>query len=157
MLFRTGQKRPSLYRSLFFSSGRRHTRCALVTGVQTCALPIFVGQGRWELKTKVDSYDVRTVKKQLFDNNRRKTGTEDWLGVSAVIHTQLIISARDGSEATMIFEENADGDGLSHHDTGLSFAHDIAVHFTETATLKSSSHNLHGTSNVSENRESVSG
>src|SRR3546814_4589047 len=24
----------------FFSSKRRHTRCALVTGVQTCALPI---------------------------------------------------------------------------------------------------------------------
>src|SRR3546814_3246065 len=27
----------------FFSSRRRHTRCALVTGVQTCALPIW----RW--------------------------------------------------------------------------------------------------------------
>src|SRR3546814_2693630 len=26
----------------FFSSRRRHTRCALVTGVQTCALPICV-------------------------------------------------------------------------------------------------------------------
>src|SRR3546814_3261701 len=25
----------------FYSSRRRHTRCALVTGVQTCALPIF--------------------------------------------------------------------------------------------------------------------
>src|SRR3546814_9090130 len=28
---------------VFFSSRRRHTRCALVTGVQTCALPIFFG------------------------------------------------------------------------------------------------------------------
>src|SRR3546814_20045831 len=27
-------------RVFFFSSRRRHTRCALVTGVQTCALPI---------------------------------------------------------------------------------------------------------------------
>src|SRR3546814_8517836 len=27
----------------FFSSRRRHTRCALVTGVQTCALPICFG------------------------------------------------------------------------------------------------------------------
>src|SRR3546814_5647436 len=27
----------------FFSSRRRHTRCALVTGVQTCALPICSG------------------------------------------------------------------------------------------------------------------
>src|SRR3546814_4053129 len=26
---------------LFFSRGRRHTMCALVTGVQTCALPIY--------------------------------------------------------------------------------------------------------------------
>src|SRR3546814_19968065 len=37
----------------FFSSRRRHTRCALVTGVQTCALPIsstppnsLLGEGR---------------------------------------------------------------------------------------------------------------
>src|SRR3546814_8154749 len=27
----------------FFSIRRRHTRCALVTGVQTCALPIYPG------------------------------------------------------------------------------------------------------------------
>src|SRR3546814_4889678 len=41
----------------FFSSRRRHTRCALVTGVQTCALPIsenparFSGQppGAWRV------------------------------------------------------------------------------------------------------------
>src|SRR3546814_7046347 len=40
----------SVYRCLvvscamfFFSSRRRHTRCALVTGVQTCALPISRG------------------------------------------------------------------------------------------------------------------
>src|SRR3546814_1503270 len=29
----------------FFSSRRRHTRCALVTGVQTCALPILMVEG----------------------------------------------------------------------------------------------------------------
>src|SRR3546814_2587142 len=27
----------------YFSIRRRHTRCALVTGVQTCALPIWIG------------------------------------------------------------------------------------------------------------------
>src|SRR3546814_2328325 len=38
----------------FFSSRRRHTRCALVTGVQTCALPISRAEmmgsrrGSWE-------------------------------------------------------------------------------------------------------------
>src|SRR3546814_8117805 len=30
-----------LCRTFCFSSRMRHTRCALVTGVQTCALPIF--------------------------------------------------------------------------------------------------------------------
>src|SRR3546814_1886483 len=29
-----------------FSSRRRHTRCALVTGVQTCALPIYAEMAR---------------------------------------------------------------------------------------------------------------
>src|SRR3546814_869150 len=35
---------------VFFSSRRRHTRCALVTGVQTCALPICgrdIGDAPW--------------------------------------------------------------------------------------------------------------
>src|SRR3546814_17078301 len=37
----------------FFSSRRRHTRCALVTGVQTCALPIFAaGRGGHPLRTE---------------------------------------------------------------------------------------------------------
>src|SRR3546814_9840817 len=35
--------------SFFFSSRRRHTRCALVTGVQTCALPIYDGASAWAL------------------------------------------------------------------------------------------------------------
>src|SRR3546814_3630517 len=39
--------------SFFFSSRRRHTRCALVTGVQTCALPIL---NEFELKIKGADY-----------------------------------------------------------------------------------------------------
>src|SRR3546814_15306383 len=35
----------------FFSSRRRHTRCALVTGVQTCALPI-VPEAAFRIVTK---------------------------------------------------------------------------------------------------------
>src|SRR3546814_6545717 len=34
------------YVFFFFSSRRRHTRCALVTGVQTCALPISPPNGQ---------------------------------------------------------------------------------------------------------------
>src|SRR3546814_6874487 len=35
-----GSPRIIFFTLFFFSSRRRHTRCALVTGVQTCALPI---------------------------------------------------------------------------------------------------------------------
>src|SRR3546814_1257854 len=34
--------------SFFFSSRRRHTRCALVTGVQTCALPISIQENAYQ-------------------------------------------------------------------------------------------------------------
>src|SRR3546814_5859853 len=37
----------------FFSSRRRHTRCALVTGVQTCALPIYLVVGELGLDGRV--------------------------------------------------------------------------------------------------------
>src|SRR3546814_3445279 len=46
----------------FFSSRRRHTRCALVTGVQTCALPIFAtadGDGRFLLNQVETLYSIR--------------------------------------------------------------------------------------------------
>src|SRR3546814_9996089 len=38
----------------FFSSRRRHTRCALVTGVQTCALPTFL----FNLEVQVETEDA---------------------------------------------------------------------------------------------------
>src|SRR3546814_6791930 len=43
----------------FFSSRRRHTRCALVTGVQTCALPIF---GHLDRKRAGDDGDGRPAR-----------------------------------------------------------------------------------------------
>src|SRR3546814_2326709 len=55
--------------SFFFSSRRRHTRCALVTGVQTCALPICLVKGAyWDTEIKraqvdgVEGYPVFTRK-----------------------------------------------------------------------------------------------
>src|SRR3546814_18846197 len=42
-----------IYYMFFFSSRRRHTRCALVTGVQTCALPIFIWPMRIERQLKL--------------------------------------------------------------------------------------------------------
>src|SRR3546814_3765464 len=50
----------------FLSSRRRHTRCALVTGVQTCALPISLaieatGQHRWHAGIVLHSAAAETV------------------------------------------------------------------------------------------------
>src|SRR3546814_19620090 len=41
----------------FFSSRRRHTRCALVTGVQTCALPIWLPRGPRRLLCRAGGVD----------------------------------------------------------------------------------------------------
>src|SRR3546814_9754785 len=47
----------------FFSSRRRHTRCALVTGVQTCALPISCmtkpKESLEDLRREIDTIDTR--------------------------------------------------------------------------------------------------
>src|SRR3546814_1402025 len=42
----------------FFSSRRRHTRCALVTGVQTCALPISVNGVQQPLQPNITDSDT---------------------------------------------------------------------------------------------------
>src|SRR3546814_7212627 len=51
----------------FFSSRRRHTRCALVTGVQTCALPIFSSQAQYDqavLAVQTAKQSIQTARQQ---------------------------------------------------------------------------------------------
>src|SRR3546814_6793973 len=67
----------------FFSSRRRHTRCALVTGVQTCALPISATRS---LCGKVDAVFVnndntalsafKSVVKEAQRSEERRVGKE---------------------------------------------------------------------------------
>src|SRR3546814_9675151 len=46
----------------FFASRRRHTRCALVTGVQTCALPISsLTSTYWESATKENRANLVSI------------------------------------------------------------------------------------------------
>src|SRR3546814_3757399 len=52
----------------FFSSRRQHTRCALVTGVQTCALPISLINGTY---SRSEYYRATTV---LFQRRSAATG-----------------------------------------------------------------------------------
>src|SRR3546814_2124495 len=60
----------------FFSSRRRHTRCALVTGVQTCALPISgATEVTQELRgDKTITYDEAIRKYFLADYVRAREG-----------------------------------------------------------------------------------
>src|SRR3546814_12284521 len=55
----------------FFSSRRRHTRCALVTGVQTCALPICEILGKQaQPVTDLPGCKTKTVLVTAFDAGR---------------------------------------------------------------------------------------
>src|SRR3546814_7771807 len=51
----------SWYVCFFFSSRRRHTRCALVTGVQTCALPISLAHELNQPLTAISNYNMAAV------------------------------------------------------------------------------------------------
>src|SRR3546814_7217489 len=57
--------------SFFFSSRRRHTRCALVTGVQTCALPIFSREAAMRLNVfNPYTYTLETIIQAGLSNMR---------------------------------------------------------------------------------------
>src|SRR3546814_5810358 len=54
----------------FFSSRRRHTRCALVTGVQTCALPISAGDAA-AAAAPAPTFDASVLKPRRARNEPR--------------------------------------------------------------------------------------
>src|SRR3546814_10159939 len=56
---------------VFFSSRRRHTRCALVTGVQTCALPICCNGGDFGPISSMSSIAHRSAA----SDSRKPAGT----------------------------------------------------------------------------------
>src|SRR3546814_1212088 len=60
---------------VFFSSRRRHTRCALVTGVQTCALPIWPGDQSFAdiMQIKQNANRAANLVRQLLAFSRQQT------------------------------------------------------------------------------------
>src|SRR3546814_7122035 len=86
----------------FFSIRRRHTRCALVTGVQTCALPIF-GIDRGDRILKVADRRDRRFEDQVGDAGGvvladRMAAIDHDLDVQAVALEQQIRSEEHTSE-----------------------------------------------------------
>src|SRR3546814_10809434 len=110
------------YYLFFFSSRRRHTSCALVTGVQTCALPI--------LETDVDGGPSFTVGDQYPMNT--DIYLRNSLNQNFTLNTGSLIQAK--------FDGEQDFDGiLSKIRTGFRFARREAV-----------SHNMQQTNKIAE-------
>src|SRR3546814_9195851 len=100
----------------FFSSRRRHTRCALVTGVQTCALPIFLngnllsalsgaGLKGFEMTRhflNLSDAGGDAIAAMLNDAQERKAKRAKWPKGSADADMPL-----DGHVLGMIFEKNS--------------------------------------------------
>src|SRR3546814_4110726 len=65
----------------FFSSRRRHTRCALVTGVQTCALPIF-------------TFDLDDVQGHGTKVSSIAAGAKDGKGIHGIAYDATILALK---------------------------------------------------------------
>src|SRR3546814_4166236 len=91
----------------FFSSRRRHTRCALVTGVQTCALPIFPFTKEQAVLMLADS--VEAASRSLKEPNATNIETlVDRIIDYKIEQNQLInsdITLRDIATIRSIFKE----------------------------------------------------
>src|SRR3546814_8369331 len=63
----------------FCSSRRRHTRCALVTGVQTCALPISAPSATWRQEQGSTGYPPENADRKATSwprSEERRVGKE---------------------------------------------------------------------------------
>src|SRR3546814_2702457 len=88
----------------FFSSRRRHTRCALVTGVQTCALPISAKNSRKSLRIP----EVVFIRKRLSDLARIETdGVPDAVAVEAPAQQEIGRLAPDREQIELRTEASA--------------------------------------------------
>src|SRR3546814_14417912 len=104
--------------TVFFSSRRRHTRCALVTGVQTCALPIFlnapdtymdkiaVGPGLPEGVVDLDETPERNLKELARAKGAEMTDLLDCI-LDRPRHAELIAQVRAAGARIRLISERA--------------------------------------------------
>src|SRR3546814_11811523 len=105
---------PLLYVFFFFSSRRRHTSCALVTGVQTCALPIsiqgrvdraerldVVRRSRIDILHVVDGAAIRRAAEGLAGAGRTRTRATIFTGIRQIRDAELQTLAHLRTEITV--------------------------------------------------------
>src|SRR3546814_17389418 len=106
----------------FFSSRRRHTSCALVTGVQTCALPISdedYGEGAsvpWRTLRRTDLSSARGTKKggtsQFFPIYVNRDGVIEAVGEPLTPGTDRTL-APEKARCTAVFPIRDDGTAMN--------------------------------------------
>src|SRR3546814_14967587 len=89
----------------FFSSRRRHTRCALVTGVQTCALPIYE-EHEYQMRSHWDRF-VAEVGRRIAGGETDLADRED---LACVVDELICFVGRDAVVALSL--DYAHGDRL---------------------------------------------
>src|SRR3546814_20386962 len=112
----------------FFSSRRRHTRCALVTGVQTCALPIYPLRGG--LIRTASSQRGTIARRRRFCPASQRSSTMNLWKKSAVALAAVSVSlssvaavaapAQTATRAVTATDGQTKLDGANWRRTGLS-------------------------------------
>src|SRR3546814_8048944 len=101
-----------LFLFFFFSSRRRHTRCALVTGVQTCALPIS---------------DLRRSKGKRSPRTALNLDADDLAALPALISTAWLFDVvpKTMGPASIPTLHNSDGEEVVFHRVRFPFARGV--------------------------------
>src|SRR3546814_16630892 len=89
----------------FFSSRRRHTRCALVTGVQTCALPISdlvaTLQSRWDTVNYATAKDQQAAAFDALAERARNAANAHPDQAAVQIWTGIVLASEAGAHGGM--------------------------------------------------------
>src|SRR3546814_10476002 len=120
----------------FFSSRRRHTRCALVTGVQTCALPI-LDSGGFQTGLEVESGCGNGGACIGGDTVVLQAGTSDGsqaLTLDGTVQGESVVNLRPGGVDAngLAYDRTGDtitigaGGGLDRKSTRLNSSHSCA-------------------------------
>src|SRR3546814_3551986 len=86
----------------FFSSRRRHTRCAFVTGVHTCALPIFLTLVCHARKPWLGEVGARAIALEALDDARRLHPFRHHGHVLLDDHLHLMLTPASGTDIPML-------------------------------------------------------
>src|SRR3546814_9491029 len=118
-----------LFFFLFCSSRRLHTRFALVTGVQTCALPISGFSSGWELNRRENVFDLKPRNVDVETNMMVRTATHSYIVELKVVATDWRVleqARREGVQYKVTFkypnstEFVAEADTAPELDTALA-------------------------------------